>query len=143
MPLVSIGGAVPGSTEFAFTSLFASKPARLHGTYNIIAVADAWNSPSSSRTISVTVRQYEYSGGPHYDTTTTTVTVTPSTQIENGIVICGPLTLPLKAIPADNTQAYFTLLVNDSNGSDTWLDVLLLCTQGQTAAINESHSSPG
>jgi len=143
MPLVAIGGAVPGSTEFPFTSLYASKPARLHGTYNIVAIAGTWNSPSSSRTISVTVRQYEYSGGPHYDTTTAVVTLTPSTQVQNGIVICGPLTLPWKAVPADNTQAYFTLLVNDSNGSDTWLDVLLLCTQGQTAAINESPSSTG
>jgi hypothetical protein len=143
MPLVAISGAVPGSTEFPFTSLFASQPARLHGTYNIMAIAQTWNSPSSARTVSVTVRQYEYPGGPHYDTVTTPVTITPSTQIENGIVICGPLTLPYKAIPADNTQAYFTLLVNDSNGSDTWLDVLLLCTQGQTVAINESPSSAG
>jgi hypothetical protein len=137
-PLVAIGGVIPGGTEFPVASMFATRPARFNGTYNVIAVAETWNNPTAARTVSITVKQYEYPGGASYLTSTAPVTITPSSQVTNGIVICGPVTLPFKAIPSDNTNAYFTVLINDSNGSDTWLDVLLLDTQGQMAAINEA-----
>ena len=139
-PLVAIGGAVPGSTEFPVQSLVTGRNARFDNTYSIVLVAQTWNSPSSPRTISVTVKQYEYTGGASYTVTTTPVIVTPSTQVTNGIVYAGTLTLPYKAVPKDNTTAYFTAIVTDSNASDTFYDILLLDTQGQTVIINEPSS---
>jgi hypothetical protein len=144
-PLVNIGGVVPGTTEFPVQPLVAGIPARFSGTYTIILVADVLNAPSSARTISVSVKEYEYSGGTSTITTTTPVTITPSTpsltgpgnQVNNGIIFAGVLTLPYKAIPEDNTQTYFTLLINDSNSADTFYDVLLCDSQGQLVCINE------
>jgi hypothetical protein len=136
-PLISIGGVAPGTTEFPVLPLDASSPARFDGTYSIVLIADTWNTPTAARTITVTVKEYEFTGGNSFTTTTTPVTVTPSTQISNGIFIAGVITLPYKALPADNYLSYFTVIITDSNASDTFYDCLILDTQGQTAMINE------
>jgi hypothetical protein len=112
-------------------------PAVFSGTYTVMLMASTWNSPSSSRTISVTVKQYEYPGGASYTVTTTPVSIVPNTQVTNGIVNVGTLTLPLKAIPPDNVDGYFTVLVSDTNTSDRFFDCLFLDTQGQSVIINE------
>ena len=112
-------------------------PAVFNGTYTLLLANSSWNSPSSARTISVTVKQYEYIGGASYTTTTTPISIIPNTQVTNGIVNMGTLTLPLKAIPADNEDGYFTVLVTDSNTSDRFFDCLFLDTQGQSVIINE------
>jgi glycine rich protein len=112
-------------------------PAIFAGTYTVMLIASSWNNPSASRTLSVTVKQYEYVGGSSYTTTTTPISIVPNTQVTNGIVNAGTLTLPLKAIPADNVDGYFTVLVSDTNGSDRFFDCLFLDTQGQSVIINE------
>lgn len=139
-PLVAIGGIAPGATEFPVVSLIAGRPARFDGTYSVVLVSRAWNSPGSSRNITVTVRQYEYPGGAFYDTPTATLAITPSTMVSNGVLVAGICTLPSHAVPKDNNQAYYTAFVTDSNGSDTWWDILLLDSQGQTTIINETGS---
>jgi hypothetical protein len=138
-PFVPVGAGLvaPGTTEYTVPSLVSGINADFNGTYSVILTNFSFNSSSSPRTISVTVRQYESPGGAHYDTTTTPVTITPSTQVTNGIVVAGTLTLPLKAMAEDNTTGYFTVLVSDTNGSDRWYDCLFLDVQGQTTIINE------
>lgn len=112
-------------------------PAVFNGTYTVLLMNSSWNSPSSARTVSVTVKQYEYAGGASYTTTTTPISIVPNTQVTNGVVNAGTLTLPLKAIPADNENGFFTVLVSDSNTSDRFFDCLFLDTQGQSVIINE------
>jgi hypothetical protein len=138
-PFVPVGAGLvaPGATEYTVPSLVSGVNADFNGTYSVILTNFSFNSPSSSRTISVTVRQYEAPGGAHYDTTTTPITITPNTQVTNGIVVAGTLTLPLKATAEENTSGYYTVLVSDTNGSDRWYDCLFLDVQGQTVIINE------
>jgi hypothetical protein len=138
-PFVPVGAGLvaPGATEYPVPSLVSGVNADFNGTYSVILTNFSFNSPASPRTISVTIRQYEALGGAHYDTTTTPITITPNTQVTNGIVLAGVLTLPLKAVAEDNTSGYYTALVSDTNGSDRWYDVLLLDVQGQTVIVNE------
>ncbi len=138
-PFVPVGAGLvaPGATEYTVPSLVSGVNADFNGTYTVILTNFSFNSSGSPRTISVTVRQYEAPGGAHYDTTTTPLTITPSTQVTNGIVVAGTLTLPLKAVSADNTAGYYTVLVSDTNGSDRWYDCLFLDVQGMTTIVNE------
>jgi hypothetical protein len=154
---VSVTGTAPSAAAFAqitlqmtgtpanTVQLFADNamlittplPAVFNGTYTVMLMNSSWNSPSSARTISVTVKQYEFPGGASYTTTTTPVSIVPNTQVVNGILNVGTLTLPQKAIPHDNEQGFFTVLVSDTNTSDRFFDCLFLDTQGQTVIINE------
>jgi hypothetical protein len=119
-------------------------PADFDGTYSIALINSSWNNPSASRTISVTVKQYEYAGGASYTTVTTPVTIVPNNVtpplLPNGVLLCGYITLPFKAFPKDNTGGFFTVIVNDSNTSDRFYDCLILDTMGQTVIISEPTS---
>jgi hypothetical protein len=138
-PFVPVGAGLvaPGATEYTVPSLVSGQNADFNGTYTVILTNFSFNSSSSPRTISVTVRQYEAPSGAHYDSATVPITITPSTQVTNGIVIAGTLTLPLKAVADDNTSGFYTVLVSDSNSSDRWYDCLFLDVQGQTVIINQ------
>jgi len=137
-PFVPVGAGLvaPGSTEYTVPSLVTGVNADFNGTYTVLLTNFSFNSPSSSRTVTVTVRQYEASGGAHYDTAVS-ATFIPNTQAINGLLVVGTLTLPLKAVAADNTAGYYTVLVGDTNSSDRWYDCLFLDTQGQTIILNE------
>lgn len=141
-PFVPVGAGLvaPGATEFTVPSLVSGVNADFNGTYTVLLTNFSFNSPSSARTISVTVKQYEALGGASYTTTTTPITIVPNTQVTNGLVVAGTLTLPLKAVPQDNTAGFYTVLVSDTNASDRWFDCLFLDTQGQTAIVNEPTS---
>src|SRR5581483_1061806 len=116
-------GLLPGAAQF-------------DGTYTMLAAFGSFNSPSSPRTVTVTVNQYEASGGTKWSATTDPVTFTPATQVTNGIVDLGNLTLPPKALAEDNALGYFTVQVTDTNTSDTVLDLLIIDNNGQTVLIN-------
>lgn len=137
-PLVMLGpfDTPNGGTEYAVPSLVSGTYADFNGTYSVVAVANgAFNTPGSSRTLTVTVKQYEYIGGPAYSTSVSRI-FTPSTDITNGIVVLGELTLPLKDAAPDNSSGFYTITINDTNTSDLYLDVMFLDTTGQTAVIN-------
>ena len=109
-PLVSVGGGsdVPdGTHQYVMPQLLGGVQADFQGTYTIYLVNASWNG-SSARTITVTVTQAEYGGGPTYSVSTVPVTVTPS-QVTNGILTAGVLTLPIKQMAADNTAGYFSV----------------------------------
>jgi hypothetical protein len=59
----------------------------------------------------------------------------------NPFAVIGEITLPLRDVPPDNTLGYFTLTVQSSDTSDSFLDVLLIDTTGQTLWVNELSNS--
>lgn len=142
-PFVSVGNGAnaPGSTEYTIPSLVPGLNARFDGTYMLILVASSFNTPTASRTIGVSIKQYEYSGGPATTIAATSVTLIPNSQVSNGIVRAGVVTLPQRALPADNTEAVFTALVSDTNASDRFLDLLILDSRGQTVVINQPSTA--
>jgi len=92
------------------------------------------------------VTQYEYVGSNGFAQTSTPISIIPNTQVTNGIVVLGNITLPLKAVAPGNTTSFYTVTINDSNGSDTFFDVLFLDTMGQTVVANiapQTVTTPG
>ncbi|HMH89687.1 MAG TPA: hypothetical protein VK586_01250 [Streptosporangiaceae bacterium] len=139
-PLVSVGGGadVPnGGTQYAMPQPAAGVNADFDGTYTIYLISKTWATPTTPRTITVTVTQLEYPGGAAWTASTIPVTVTPTGQVTNGIVTAGVLTLPVKAVAPDNTGGSYTVSVTDSNTSDRFYDCIFLSTMGQTVVINE------
>ncbi|HEY2638952.1 MAG TPA: hypothetical protein VGI66_03585 [Streptosporangiaceae bacterium] len=139
-PLVGVGNGADtpnGATQYTMPQPVSGVNARFGGTYSVYLINSSWNLPANSRTITVTVTQNEYASGATY-TTSCAVTLIPNTQVVNGIVCAGVLTLPVRLIPPDNSQAFFTVSVTDSNTSDRFLDCIFLDTQGQTMIVNEA-----
>jgi hypothetical protein len=125
-----------GGTEYPVPSLSPGQFADFGGTYTVVAVANgAFSSPGTSRTVTITVKQYEYQGGPSYSTSCAR-TFTPNTDITNGIIVVGELTLPLKDTAPDNASGLYTVTINDTVTADSYLDCLFLDTMGSTAMIN-------
>lgn len=140
-PLVSVGAgndAPDGTHEYRMPQPLTGLNADFGGTYTIYLIA-ASLSGSGQRTITVSVNQYEYAGGPKYTVTTLPITITPA-QVVNGIITAGVLTLPLKAVAPDNTQGYYTVTPEDSNSADRFYDCIFLDTMGSSVVINEPSS---
>lgn len=140
-PLVSVGegGDEPNGTyEYVMPQPVTGVNADFGGTYTVYLVASSW-SGTGSRTVYVTVTQYEAAGGAGYTRSTLPVTFTPS-QVTNGILRAGVITLPVKAVAPDNLDGYYTVRVTDSNISDRYLDCIFLDTMGQTVVVNEPAS---
>jgi hypothetical protein len=137
-PCVPIGNTADAPTGVAYTvpSLISGVNALFGGTYTIMLINYVWDQPTLTRQITVTVTQYEYVGGPSYSVSTPARSITPATDIVNGVVSMGELTLPIKDIDPSNTSAYFTVSITDTDQADQFLDVLFLDTQGETVIIN-------
>jgi hypothetical protein len=121
----------------------AGTQAHFKGTYTMMVAATAWNSPTTSRTVTVTVNEYERPGGAVTESQSVSLSFTPSSPppgMGNNIIMVGELTLPGKAIPPDNTEAVYFVSVNSSNSADTIQDVMMLDTMGQTVYVNDSLS---
>jgi hypothetical protein len=137
-PFLSVGsgGDVPnGSTLYPVPSLVSGISASFGGTYSFMLTAASWASASSAHTVTITVYQYEYASGPSI-TAQVSRTFTPSTDVTNGMVTIGELTLPVADIAPDNTAASFAVAVTDNFTSTRYLDCLILDTQGQTCWVN-------
>ena len=151
-PLVSFGAspvAANGGTEYTVPALVSGVNAGFQGTYTVVGVAgttvaNPWSQPAVPRTLTVSIRQYEYSGGPHATAqvarTFTPVTDDPS---QNGILPIGEVTLPIKDIDPGNTSAYYTITIDETSSgltqpNDLFLDVMFLDTQGQTVIISDA-----
>jgi hypothetical protein len=141
-PMVSVGGGADppdGTHQYTMPQPTVGVNADFGGTYTIDLINSSWSgggSSSTTRTVTVTVTQYEYPGGPGYPVSTLPVIVAPN-QVTNGILTAGVLTLPVKAVAADNVGGYYTVSVTSSNTSDRFLDAIFLDTQGQTVIISQ------
>jgi len=140
-PFVSTASVTdpPDGRQYSVPSQVAGVNARFNGTYSVVAVANSWNSPSSQRTVTITVWQTDYPGGPSTSVSVSR-TFTPASDVANGIAVIGELTLPGKDIPADNITMFHTAGITDTNGSDQFLDFIFLDTTGQTVIINEAQA---
>lgn len=137
-PIIPVGAGadVPnGATFYSVPQAVSGVNSVFRGTYSVMLIASSWNG-AGSRTVTVTFRQTEYTGGQTYTAATPGVTFTPS-QVTNGILSCGFVTLPVRDIPPDNTQASFAVSVTDTNTSDRFYDCILLDTMGQSIIVNE------
>jgi hypothetical protein len=117
--------------------------AHFNGTYTIMVAANTWNTPANSRTVTATVYEFERPGGAITDSQSVSLTFTPNSPppgMGNNIIMVGELTLPNKAIPPDNTEAYYTVEINSTNTADTIQDVMFIDTMGQTVYINDALS---
>jgi hypothetical protein len=130
---VGDAGDPPDGREYAITPVDGQNARYGPATYSVLAVAWSWNG-TAARTVTVTIRQYESSGGAS-SLAVVSASVTPASVL-NGIVNLGEVTLPVKEMPPDNTDSYFTVAVTSANTSDRFLDVLLLDTAGQTFWIS-------
>jgi hypothetical protein len=154
-PLVSVFGSgadVPdGSIEYPVISYAPGVQPAFSGTYTVVAVAQGfagWASPSSSRTLTIGVKQYDgASGNPpttgvgRISANSVARTFTPNTDAPNGMIVIGDITLPVRDLAPDQADATFTITVTDSNTSDRFYDVLLLDTEGTTIMLN--GTAPG
>jgi hypothetical protein len=122
-----------GTTEYQVPSLIAGQPGRFGSTYTVYLVSAAWNNPSASRTLTVTVNHYEQQGGTVY-VQSTSRTVTPA-NLASQLVNMGDLTIPDHQIPDSNTNAYFTITITSGNTSDSFQDCLFLDTLGSSVII--------
>jgi hypothetical protein len=142
-PLIPVGAGadLPDGREYTVPVTGAIN-GRFDGTYTIYLVAGTWNTPGSARNLTVTIRQYPYSGGTAVVQALTLNGVVPNTDVTNGYVDMGVVSLPLSAIAAGNiTDSYFTVGVTSSNASDRFLDVLTLDLAGRTLLVNVPGSS--
>jgi hypothetical protein len=138
-PFTSVGNGADtpnGATEYAVPSLVSGTLADFAGTYSIVAVAFSFNG-STARTLTIRVRQYEYAGGPSVFVDVPARTFLPA-DITNGIIDVGEVTLPIVDLAPDNTTAFYTIAVTDTNTADRFLDVLTLDTAGSTMKWNSS-----
>ena len=55
----------------------------------------------------------------------------------------GEVTLPIKDYARHNDQSYFTVMINDTDQGDSFMDVLLLDATGQTVLVNIAPGTPG
>jgi hypothetical protein len=133
----SSAGVLLGADDITYT---LAPPAQFDGTYTMLVVFGSFSSPSSSRTVTVTINQYEAVGGTNHPATTDPVSFTPSTDITNGFVVAGNLTLPGLALARDNATCVYTAQITDSNTSDTVLDLLIIDNNGQTVLVNDPGS---
>lgn len=134
----------PDGREYSVLPLTPGRNAEFQGTYTVYAVNNAWNSATlgSSRRISVTVNQYNYPGGPAVSCQATRV-VTPATDIINGYVSMGELTLPIKDYDSSNDNVTYTVSVHDTDTGDSFQDILLLDTAGQLVFVNIAPGTAG
>ncbi len=135
-PCVSVSGSSVPSTGWPVSSLIPGINALFSGTYTVLAVASFLHNPTVSKTVTIYVNQFEYSLTGPYVNKSVTRTFTPSTDITNGIINMGEITLPILDIDPSNTSALFTVSPVSSDINDTFFDVLFLDSQGQTLIVN-------
>jgi hypothetical protein len=147
-PVCGVGNGADtpnGATEYLVPQIGILQP-RFDGSYSLMLVVGTWSSPASSRTITVQVRQYPYSGGTAA-TLNISRTITPNVDLVSGgagtlqYVDLGPVTLPLNDLPPGSTDAYFAVTVTSTITADRYLDLLLLDTQGSTVLVDVGSST--
>lgn len=136
---------VPNNTPYTVVNVIQpAVNAVFNGTYTVLLVNHSWDSATlgTARTITVTVSQYEYASGPASSVQVSRAVI-PATDVVNGIINMGEVTLPIKDYAKFNDQSYFTVSINDTDQADRFQDVLFLDTTGQTVLINIDPSQPG
>lgn len=144
-PLCPVGNGADtpnGTTEYQIPDQ-GNLNSRYDGTYTMFLVASTFSSPSSSRNLTVQLRQYPYTGGTAITQNIVRNGLTPSTDLlgTQQYVDMGPVTLPLADLPPGSLSPYFALTVTSSLTSDRFLDVILIDTSGSLVLLNVGSGS--
>lgn len=135
-PLVSFGGTDPPDGRlYPVASPVTGLNATFKGTYSVWVVGYAWHSPAVARTVTITVTQTDYQGGPSTTLSTPPLSFTPSTDCFANMINIGEITLPVRRLAPDNITATFAVSAVSSDGADRLLDVIFADTQGQTVIV--------
>jgi hypothetical protein len=128
---------IPNNTEYTMPSLVPQQNASFNSTYTVMLCNYSWDSPNSTaaRQITVTINQYAYPGGPQASVQVNR-SIIPATDIVNGLIGMGEVTLPINDYAGYNDQSYFTVSIQDTDQNDRFMDVLFLDTTGQTIITN-------
>jgi hypothetical protein len=148
LPYIACQSQVPPTAD-QVQGIYPNVPPHFDGTYSFVVVASTVNSPSASRTWTVTVSEYEDNPGGVLPTATATSSVartfTPTDPAPlgapNNMCTVGEMTLPNKDIPSDNIRAVYVVSATSSNTSDRFQDIIMLDTMGQTILVNEATLS--
>ena len=129
-PVLSVGdgGAVPDGREYMIDQV-DQQNARYDGTYTVLLIAASLHG-TTGRNVTVTIRQYESSGGDS-STVAASAYLGPA-ELVNGIINLGEVTLPVKEMPLENTDSYYSIAVTSDDTADRFLDVVLIDSQGST-----------
>jgi len=127
-----------GTAEYTLPQLIDGSAARFGDpdrpfTVTVYVVASSWHNPSAARTVTATVRQYEQAGGTVYPAAASQ-SITPA-NLKSPLVLLGELTLPVSAMPLDNTGGYFTVAITSGDTADRFQDALFLDTLGSTVVV--------
>jgi hypothetical protein len=144
-PLTPVGNGADtpnGATEYLVPDI-GNLNARFDGTYTLYLIASSFNTPSSSRNLTVQLRQYPYTGGTALTLNIVRNGLVPSTDLTGtqSIVDMGAVTLPLADIPPGSLSPYFALTVTSTITADRFLDVVLIDTKGTFILLNIGSSS--
>ncbi len=144
-PLCPVGNGADtpnGATEYVIPAI-GNLNARFDGTYTMYLVASTFSSPSSTRNLTVQLRQYPYSGGTALTLNIVRNGLVPSTDLlgTQTIVDMGPVTLPLADLPPGSLSPYLAMTVTSTLTADRFLDVLLIDTKGTFVLVNVGGSS--
>jgi len=128
---------IPNNTEYVMPSLVPNMNAAFNSTYTVMLANYSWDNPNgtAARQITVTINQYAYPGGPQ-SSVQVSRSLVPSTDVVNGLIGFGEVTLPINEYAGYNDQSYFTVSIQDTDQSDRFMDVLFLDTTGQTIITN-------
>lgn len=142
-PVVDINPSdPPDNREYAVDSLTDGANAQFGGTYSVLLINHTWDSPATSRNVTVTVNQYEYLNGPVVSVQATR-SILPGRDVTNGYVDMGPLTLPIKDYDQSVSETYYTVSVHSTDANDRFQDVVFLDTMGQTVLVNIATGTAG
>jgi hypothetical protein len=139
-PLCPVGNGADtpnGATEYPIPDI-GNLNARYDGTYTMYLVASTFSAPSSSRDLTVQVRQYPYTGGTAATLNVSRKGLTPTTDLTGTqtFVDMGPVTLPLADLPPGSVSAYFAATVTSTLTADRFLDLILIDTKGSLVLVN-------
>lgn len=121
------GVTVAASPSHPAATTIAANNAHFNGTYSAVLGVSTVGA-AGANTLAVTITQLE--NGASVASQVLNVTYT-SPQADR-LVKLGEITLPLRAVPTDNTTTTYTIDVNHTAGADTYSDFMLLDTRGQT-----------
>jgi hypothetical protein len=137
-----------GTTEYPLPAPIPGSAARFGDpdkpfTVSVYLVVSAWHAGTlgAARTVTATITQYEQAGGTSYPLSITR-SIVPNT-LASPLALLGELTLPVSAMPHDNTGGYFTVKITSSDTADRFQDLLLLDTLGSTVIVETPQGGLG
>jgi hypothetical protein len=121
------GVNVAASPSHPAATTIQANNAHFNGTYSAV-LGVSGNGATGANTVTVTVTQLANGASVASQVFTGSYT----SPLSDRLVRLGEITLPLRRVPSDNTTTTYTIDINHTAGADTYSDLMLLDTRGQT-----------